>query len=101
MDDPAHTVGIPRTGVIGLIVIALVREQPVLSVYDIVTSPSDTPATLPVDPTVATVISLLLQVPPVVEFDRLTEAFAQITADPPIVAGRAFMVTIDVALHEP
>jgi hypothetical protein len=62
---PWHRVVVPRIAVLALIVTVVVALQPVVSRYVIVVVPAVRPDTIPVvDPTLAFVGELLLQVPP-------------------------------------
>lgn len=61
---PGHTIDGPViTDTIGLTVIVFVTEQP-KAVYEIIADPVAIPVTKPVDPTDATLVLLLLQLPP-------------------------------------
>ena len=62
--------------------------------------PADTPVTFPVaEPTVATDVLLLLQVPPLVTSDSGIEKPTQTTAGPVIAAGIGLTVTTVVVKH--
>ncbi len=68
----------------------------------IVEVPADTPVQLtglPVEPMVATLVLLLLHVPPDVALDSVVELVSQMMAVPPIAAGTELMVTICVAIQ--
>jgi hypothetical protein len=75
--------------------------QPVaVTLYVIVTIPEPAPVTMPVeDPTVATDVALLLHVPPNVASVKVVVALVQTVDAPPIVAGRAFTVTVLIAMQ--
>ncbi len=71
----------------------LTAVQPVGNIYEIVVVPARTPETMPVaKPTVATVGSLLLHVPPAVAFANVIVWFAQ-TCDAPVIAESGLTVT--------
>ena len=79
-------------------------EQPLafVTLYVIVAVPAPTPITNPALSTVATEVLLLLQFPPVVEFDKFVELFKQ-TELAPVIAGtigKAFTVTTKLAKFE-
>lgn len=63
--------------------------------------PPATPDTMPVDPTVAVPVVLLLHIPPVVASVRFVVAPAQTEAVPPITAGKRLTVNGLVAKHPP
>ncbi len=73
--------------------------QPVGKVYVIVVVPGEAPDTIPLpEPTVATTVLLLLQVPPVVALDKLIIAPTH-TIDPPDIGETGYMVTVLIARH--
>ena len=61
--------------------------------------PAPTPDTMPVDPTVANAKLLLLQVPPPVASDNVSEDPTQTLPEPVTADGKAFTVTTEVALQ--
>jgi hypothetical protein len=61
--------------------------------------PDEIPLTIPVLPTVAIAVLLLLHVPPVVVLAKVVEAPAHAPAFPVIALGKTFTVTIFVTLH--
>jgi len=68
--------------------------------YDIVAVPPATPVTVvepPVEPTVATSVLLLLQVPPLLVVFSVVVWPWHTDAVPPIAAGRGFIVAVDIA----
>jgi hypothetical protein len=88
---------VPAAG-LGFTVMAFNAWQPVASVYTIVTDPTDTPPTIPVDePAVAMAELLLLQVPPGTLFVKVVAAPVHAIALPDIAAGRGFMVATEAA----
>lgn len=67
-----------------------------------VTVPDDTPVTVPIVPTVATPVLLLLHVPPLVELLNAVEAPTQIAVDDGVIpATVAITVTIFDAAQLP
>ena len=96
---PIHTALAPDIGGgVAFTVSVFVAEHPVVSVYDILTIPGLTAATIPDVPTVAMAGSLLLHVPPVVASLNEVVAPAQNIDVPEIVAGLGITVTIAVAV---
>ena len=68
-------------------------------VYEIVTVPTVTPVTMPVDPTDAIPEALVLHVPPeVASVSEMVEP-AHTEEAPDIAAGNAFTVTVVVAMQ--
>ena len=64
--------------------------------------PPDTPVTRPVvEPTVATVVRLLLQVPPPGPYNAVTDPVHIVPVPPAIAPGRGFTVTTAEEEHEP
>lgn len=65
--------------------------------------PAATPITVPVEPTVATAVLLLLHVPPDTEFVNVVKLPAQNDSGPVgvIAAGAALTVTVAVERHVP
>jgi hypothetical protein len=96
---PAHTCNVPvmAAGAAETVTV-LVEKQPVGSVYEIVDVPLAAPVTIPVAFMVPTAGLLLLHVPPVVTQARVIVSAAQTLAGPVMVAGRAYTVTIAVAV---
>jgi hypothetical protein len=82
-------------------VIAFVAAQPVPVEYVIVATPALTPPTIPVAPTDATAVLLLLHVPPAEGFVNAVVAPVHTLLLPLITPGAAFTVTTVVALHDP
>lgn len=86
---PAHTVAVPvivpATGSAVTVTSASVRQEPSLYVMRLV--PADRPDIMPVEPAVATVVWLLLQVPPGVMLLSVSEEPWQILNVPVRVAG--------------
>ena len=81
-------------------VITTERVQPDGIVYTTVDVPAVRPLTRPVvDPTVATVVLLLLQAPPRTDSLKLIVAPSHTEFGPVIVAGSGFTVTIVVAVQ--
>jgi hypothetical protein len=83
-----------------LIVEDAVQPKPLVTVYDMVAFPADTPDTIPDVPTVATPTALLDHTPLDVALARLVVPFTQTVAVPVMAAttGSAFTVTIAVDL---
>ncbi len=73
-----------------------VAMQLVANVYVIVALPEATPVTIPLVPTVATAVLLLLHAPPVVASAKVVVSSGQTDAVPVIAAGFAFVVNIAV-----
>ena len=97
---PAQTLAVPviEAGK-GLTVTLVVVIQPVGKVYEMVTVPADTPVTTPVpEPTVALLVLLLLQVPPVVASVNAVVKPAHTLVVPVIEAGNGFTVTVIVGV---
>ena len=87
---PVQATEEPVTGAAngGVTAILLVTVQPLSNVYDIVAEPEATPLTSPVaEPTVATAILLLVQVPPAVTSLNVVVALRHTDAAPVIAAG--------------
>jgi len=97
---PEHTVPGPDIGLAAVVtVIVLTAEQPSGIVYKIFAVPADTPPTDPVEPTLATVISLLLQLPPATTSPSVIELPAQTRVGPVIGSGAGFTVKVPVILQ--
>jgi hypothetical protein len=95
---PVHTVADPVIGAPATVTILVAAvPQPVL--YVIVAVPAVTPVTTPVDPIVATLASLLLQVPFATVLASVIEDPAQTVDAPVIAAGVTNTVTTWVARH--
>jgi hypothetical protein len=92
----AVTVG-DRAGVSGgaLIYIVVLAKQPP-AIYDIVAVPDATPVTMPVEPTVATEVLLLLHVPPEVASLSAAVMPGQMVVVPVIDAGALLTVIVIV-----
>lgn len=79
----------------GFTVTGIVTKHPVTgNVYEIDGIPDDMPVTIPVEPTVASVGLLLLQVPPVVVLPSEVTWPTQTLASPVIAAGIALTVIV-------
>jgi hypothetical protein len=77
-----------------------VTAQPVPNVYVIVEVPASTPVTVPVkEPTVATAVLLLAQVPPTGLAESVVEARAHTVNVPDIALGRAVTESVRVTKH--
>jgi hypothetical protein len=101
--DPAQSVGegVLTTGNALTVTDEVVLLQPVtVSVKVNVTLPIDTPVTKPALVTVAIVLSLLTQVPPVVGLKVKVDPI-QSVGDGVLTTGKAFTVTGDVVLLQP
>ena len=85
---------------IGLTVNGVIAIQPVGKVYVILTVPAVMPDTTPEEePTVATVVLLLVQLPPAEPSVNVVVWPIQTLAVPPIAAGNGFTVTGTKVLH--
>ena len=95
--DPVQTVCVPviLTGV-GLTTTPSVTKQPAGNVYVIVGLPAATPPTIPVDPTVARSVLLLIHVPPPTPSVNGVVWPTHTVVLPPIRVGAWFTVIIDV-----
>lgn len=98
--DPAHTKAVPLIADgVAITAITVVAAQPVDSVYVIVVVPDATPDAIPdVDPTVATVPSLLAQVPPPPSLNAIVEP-AQTLLAPLMADGNGLTVATEPAEH--
>jgi len=98
---PAHTFMVPVMAAgSGLTVSAVVAVQPVGKVYVMVRAPADTPVMIPVVlPAVASVVLLLLQVPPVVALLSVVVRPAHTLVVPLIAAGSGLTVNAVVMLQ--
>jgi hypothetical protein len=97
---PAHTVSVPVIAAgIAFTVIGSNALQPVGITYDIVTAAAATPVTMPVALTVAFVVLLLIQLPPVVVVLNAVVAPTHTIGVPVIAAGVALTVTTLVVMH--
>ena len=83
----------------GLTVTVTVLRQPVPSVYVITGVPAATPVTMPVEPIVASVASLVLHVPPEVTSVNDTGKPTHTVAVPVMAAGNGLTVTTEVDLQ--
>jgi hypothetical protein len=102
MVDPTHTVGADADNAAGkgFTVTVVVRRQPVGRLYVTTEVPAIRPFTVPVaEPTVATAVLLLLQVPPGVTSDNVVVVPMQREKLPAIVPGSGFTVSIADALQ--
>ena len=72
--------------------------QPLVTVYEIVAAPALTPDTSPAVPTVATLTSLLLQVPPGAAFVNVTGDPMQMPDGPTIVPASGDRLTVTDAV---
>ena len=92
--EPAQTTVTPVTAAgIGLTVIGVTTKQPVGIVYVIFGKPDATPVTVPVlEPTVASVISLLLHKPPESDSLNVVVNVTQTAGVPVVAAGVGFTV---------
>jgi hypothetical protein len=92
--EPAHTLAAPDIGEgSALIVIAVLLEQPVGSVYIALTGATEVATRPPVvGSMVAAKLLLVLQVPPAVAFVRIVEEPRQTLVVPPIAAGSELIV---------
>jgi len=99
--DPTHTAVVPL-GVDGVVVTltTVVVIHPVGNVYVITGLPVATPLTIPVDPTLARLVLLLLHVPPVVASLNAVVDPAHTTRVPVIPAGKGLTVT-GVVMKQP
>jgi hypothetical protein len=101
---PVHNVVVPDiAAIVGTVitVTVMVLVRPPISVYEIVTVPAATPVTIPEDvPTVAIVLSLLLQVPPLAASVRAVVAPAQ-TVVVPVIGDAGTTFTVVTAVDEP
>ena len=93
-EEPTHTVAVPvMPAGTGSTVTVVVAVQPKGNEYVIVAVPSATEETTPLDdPTVAIVISLLLQVPPVAASLNVVVEPGQILSFP-VIGANGFTVT--------
>lgn len=92
--DPAHTLSVPVIELgNGFTATGIVAIQPAADVYVIVEVPAATPVTIPVEPIVALLTSLLLQVPPAVASVKDVVNPTQTALVPEIAAGNGLMVT--------
>jgi hypothetical protein len=100
---PAHTVRVPAivAGCIGcgFTVMGLMAVQPVGNVYKIAGVPAATAVTIPVDPTMARAVLLLLHAPPEVRSVNGTVNPAHSVFIPEIADGTGFTVTPVVVAH--
>jgi len=79
-------------------------QPPVVTVYEINAVPALIPVTNPVDPTVATPVAELLQVPPLVVVVQIAEVPAHMGVVPVIVCGEGTVIDMDlvaVLTHPP
>src|SRR5947207_1816232 len=82
-----HTTDGPRMAVgVGLTVTVVVTKQMPMA-YVMVAVPTDTPQVIPVAPTVATAVLLLLQVPPPTASPRVVQVPTHILPSPVMGAG--------------
>lgn len=99
---PTHTVGAVADNDAGKgsTVTVVVRRQPVGRLYVTTEVPAIRPFTVPVaEPTVATAVLLLLQVPPGVASDKVAVDPIQTDEIPLIEPGNGFTVRIAAALQ--
>lgn len=98
--DPTHTTDAPvmvpasGSGFTVTACIAIADPHMLVTVYLIVSTPAATPVTIPVDPTVASVVLALLHAPPVVASASIIVSPAH-TDDPPVMlpaTGKALTV---------
>ena len=84
----------------GFTVIVVVTKHPPPILYVMVAVPNDSPRTMPVEePTVATVVLLLDQLPPGTEFDSVVVVPKHAIRIPVIAAGVVVTVTVTVAIQ--
>jgi hypothetical protein len=97
---PVITSTVGTTFTVTMAVTVVEHPATLVTTYEIVALPSDTPLTKPPVPTVAMPVALLLHTPPLVALARVVVVFAQRVLVPVIAAtvGNAFTVTIVVAL---
>jgi hypothetical protein len=97
---PTHTLPGPvMEGSDVLTVTVVVAKHPAASVYEIVAVPEPTALTTPVDPTVATEASLVLQLPPVLMSLSVEVEPAQSVVGPVMPAGIGLTVTTTPVLQ--
>jgi len=98
---PTHTLVLPVIAVgVRLTVTVVVVLHPVDNAYVIVAVPAPAPFTIPVlEPTVATNVLLLLQVPPTVASVKADEVPVQMPVLPAMPAGRLLTVTTVVVVQ--
>ena len=98
VEYPAHALATPAIAVgIGFTVRTAVDAHPIPEVYEIVVVPATFPVTTPELLMAATAAFVLLQVPPLTVFARVSEAPAHTLLPPVMGAGNAFTVTGAVA----
>ena len=105
--EPAHTLIVPviadtvGNGLTVTVDVTIVTQpKPLVTVYDIVTIPADTPLTMPVEPTVATNVLPLLHTPPLVASLNVVVEPAH-TLMVPVIAdtvGNGLTVTTEVTV---
>lgn len=88
------TVGAVGSGLTVTIMVSFAVPQLLVNVYDIMALPPETPVTTPVAETVATVVLLLLHVPPVVVLPSEVVALWQTMGAPVIVPADAAGVIV-------
>ncbi len=101
MVAPGQTDDAPVVAESGFMVTVVVVIQPLLIKYVIVAVPADTPVTTPVVPTDATLVLLLLQVPPDVALDSVVVVPAQIEVVPVIAVGDPMVIVVVVTQPVP
>ena len=98
VDEPTQTNGVPVIGAMApLTVIVIVTGVPQPFAYVIVVVPPPTPETSPEASTVATLVVLLVHVPPVDASANVVTAPTHAVGVPVIATGAAFTVTVAVA----
>lgn len=95
---PTHVLAAPDiVAGSGFTVAVTERKHPVGSTYETIDVPAATPLIIPlVLPMSATDVVPLIQVPPIVTFERVVVDPSHITGTPEIDAGTEFTVTTDV-----
>ena len=102
VEPPTHNEGLPDIGEGPVVTVTtVVAWQPVARLYVIIAVPVATPVTTPDADTVATEGLVLLQAPPGVALDNVSEPPTQTLPLPVMGDGPAFTVTTTVAVQPP